>query len=143
MTVKTKAEAWAKADVIFATDYAKDEARSERAGYDVYFSTADGVYAWIADLGDRLEVNLENGESVNIWIDEGPKFSEWQLADALAVINDALYEIDDKILWELQKVTGIGEARSKLYGAFAEIGKILKSQYPDSKLYDKYNLKDA
>ena len=72
MTVKNRQEAWKKADVIFPTDYMKDDIRSERAGYDVYYSTADGVNAWISDLGNRLEVNLETGESVNIWYEEEP-----------------------------------------------------------------------
>ena len=143
MKVRNKQEAWNKADVIFPTDYMKDEARSARAGYDIYFSTADGTYAWICDLGNRLEVNLPTGETVNIWIEEEPQFAEYQIADALRVINDAIYKIDDNILPKLQKATGIDEARAKLYGAYAEIAKILTTQHPHSKLYDQYNLKDA
>ena len=143
MKVKSKQEAWRKAGIIFPTDYMKDERRSKNAGYDIYYSTAFGVNAWISDLGDRLEVNMENGETVNIWIEENPEFAEYQLADALGVISDAIYEIDDKILSTLQKATGIDDARAKLYGAYSEIAKILKAQHPDSKLYDRYNLKYA
>ena len=143
MKVKSKQEAWRKADIIFPTDYIKDDIRSTRAGYDVYYSTVAGVAAWISDLGDRLEVNLENGETVTIWFDEEPQFPEYQLEDALSVISEAIYEIDDKVLISLQKATGIDDARAKLYGAYAEIAKILKSQHPDSKLYERYNLKDA
>ena len=143
MKVKSKQEAWRKADIIFPTDYMKDDNRSNRAGYDIYHSTVAGVNAWISDLGNRLEVNLENGETVNIWIDEEPQFAEYQLEGALRVISDAIYAIDDNILPNLQKVTGLDEARAKIYGAYAEIAKILKVQYPDSKLYDMYNLKDA
>ena len=143
MKVKSKAEAWKEADKLFATDYMKDERRSQNAGYDIYYSAAYGVNAWISDLGNRLEVNMENGETINIWIEEEPDFPEYQLADALAVISDAIYEIDDNILPVLQKVTGIDDARAKLYGAYAEIAKILKAQYPNSKLYKQYNLKDA
>ena len=142
MKVKSKQEAWRKADEIFSTDYTKDDIRSNRAGYDIYRSTAAGVNAWISDLGDRLEVNMENGKTVNIWIDE-EQFPEYQLKDALRVISDAIYEIDDNILPDLQKATGLDEARAKIYGAYAEIAKILKAQHPDSKLYDMYNLKDA
>ena len=36
MKVKSKQEAWRKADIIFPTDYAKDDIRSTRAGYDRY-----------------------------------------------------------------------------------------------------------
>ena len=143
MKVKSKQEAWRKVDENFSTDYAKDDIRSNRAGYDIYYSTAAGVNAWISDLGDRLEVNMENGETINIWIDEEPQFPEYQLEDALRVINDAIYEIDDNILPNLQKATGLDEARAKIYGAYAEIAKILKAQHPDSRLYDMYNLKYA
>lgn len=143
MKVKSKQEAWSKADIIFPTDYMKDEVRSSRAGYDVYYSTAAGVNAWISDLGDRLEVNLETGETVNIWIEAEPQFSEYQLGDALAVISEAIYQIDDNILPKLQEVTGIDEARQKLYGAYAVIADILKAQHPDSNLYKQYNLQDA
>ena len=143
MKVKTKEEAWNKADMIFPTDYAKDEVRSSRAGYTVYYSTAEGVVAWISDLGDRLEINLENGETVNIWIDEEPEFSESEIADALSVISDAIYDIDDKINLELADTTGIKAARDTLYGAYKEIAKILKAQHPGSPLFAQYNLQDA
>lgn len=143
MKVKTKEEAWNKADIIFPTDYAKDEVRSSRAGYTVYYSTAEGVVAWISDLGDRLEINLENGETVNIWIDEEPEFSESEIADALSVISDAIYDIDDKINLELADTTGIKAARDTLYGAYKEIAKILKAQHPGSPLFAQYNLQDA
>ena len=143
MKVGSRKEAWDKANVIFPTDYIKDEIRSERAGYDVYYSTAKGVNAWISDLGNRLEINLENGETVNIWIEEEPKFKEYQIADALSVINTAIYNIDDQVDSKIADVTGIKEARDKLYGAYKIIAKILKEQYPDSKLYKEYNLQDA
>lgn len=143
MKVTSRKEAWKAADEIFTTDYMKDERASQAAGYDIYYSTADEVNAWISDLGDRLEVNLETGKTINIWIEEEPQFSEYQLADALKVIDNAIYKIDDNILPKLQKVTGIEEARAKLYGAYAEIAKILKSQHPDSKLFAMYNLQEA
>ena len=143
MTVNSVNEAWGIVNEIFPTDYMKDERASLAAGYDLYWSTSDGVYAWISDLGDRLEVNLDNGKTINIWIKEEPKFPEYQIEDALRVINEAIYQIDDNVTSLLQKATGIDEARAKLYGAYAEIAKILKAQHPESKLYAKYNLKDA
>ncbi len=70
MKVKTMSDAWREADKIFPTDYAKDEDSSRRAGYPIYRSTADGrYYDYICDLGDRLEVNLSDGKTVNIWIE--------------------------------------------------------------------------
>lgn len=71
MKVTTVKEAWNMASRIFPYDYVLDEQRSERAGYKIYMSTTfpDG-YAWICDLGDRLELNYSNGSSENIWIEE-------------------------------------------------------------------------
>lgn len=69
MTAKNINEAWTIANDIFNTDYMKDDAASLNAGYPVYWSTADGVNAWISDLGNRLEVN-QDGKSINIWIEE-------------------------------------------------------------------------
>lgn len=68
MTVTSIKDAWAEANKIFPTDYEHDTSRSERAGYPIYYSTASDVNAWISDLGNRLEVNLPDGKSVNIWI---------------------------------------------------------------------------
>jgi hypothetical protein len=140
MKVTSKGEAWRKANEIFPTDYLKDERVSTAAGYDIYYSTVFSN-AWISDLGNRLELNM-GAETVNIWIEE-PQFSEYQIEDALKVISEAIYQIDDNIGTMLQKATGIKEARAQLYGAYAEIAKILKAQHPESKLYDQYNLQDA
>ena len=73
MTVNSIEKAWIAANEIFPTDYLKDEKASANAGYPVYRSTADGVNAWISDLGNRLEVNMEDGRSINIWIEEEPE----------------------------------------------------------------------
>lgn len=67
-----KKAAWAIADELFPSDYVHDSSRSQRAGYDVYMSTFPGMDAWISDLGDRLEVNLPDGQTVNVWI-EAPR----------------------------------------------------------------------
>ena len=58
MTVTSKQEAWNKVNEIFPTDYEQDMGSSDRAGYPVYRSTAEGhYYDYICDLGSRLEVN--------------------------------------------------------------------------------------
>ena len=70
-TVKSTEEAWNVANQIFPTDYAEDEGSRERAGYPIYRSTADGhYYDYICDLTARLEINLSDGSTVNIWIEE-------------------------------------------------------------------------
>lgn len=69
MTVKSIQEAWDEVNKIFPYDYEKDETASKNAGYPVYYSTAsDHQNNWISDLGNRLEVNFEDGRSVNVWI---------------------------------------------------------------------------
>lgn len=89
-TVKSVAQAWNKVDEIFPTDYEKDSGRSSRAGYQIYSSTADGHwYDYICDLGDRLEVNLSNGDTVNIWIkDESELANELTEAEIQQKIAD-------------------------------------------------------
>lgn len=143
MKVNNKVQAWKEADKLFTTDYIKDAEKSKAAGYDIYYSTCDGVNAWISDLDNRLEINLATGETVNIWIEEEPQFKEYQIGDALEVIDNAIYEIDDRVDRKLAEVTGIKEARNKLYDAYKEIARILKSQHPESKLYENYNLQEA
>lgn len=69
MTANTKTEAWAIADELFPTDYAKDEAASAAAGYEIHRSTVSDCGAWISDLGNRLEINFADGHTVNIWIE--------------------------------------------------------------------------
>ena len=68
MTVTSIRDAWAEVRKIFPTDYEYSTERSERAGYPIHYSKASGVNAWISDLGNRLEVNLPDDESANIWI---------------------------------------------------------------------------
>lgn len=86
MTVTSKRKAWQAADALMPTDYEKDEARTAGAGYPIYYSTADGVNAYICDLGDRLEVNLPDGSSVNIWV----KAEEHEPAPVDAVVCDGV-----------------------------------------------------
>ena len=70
ITVHSVREAWNKANELMPTDYEYDTDRTRRAGYPIYFSTCDSVIAWVSDLGNRLEVNLPNGDSVEVWIEE-------------------------------------------------------------------------
>lgn len=143
MKVNSKEEAWYRLNEIFPTDYAEDVSASNIAGYPIYKSTVKNCSAWISDLGNRLEVNLPDGNTVNIWIEEKPKYTEYDIAEALRVIDDAIYELDDKVCQKLKDETGLTEARNKLYGAYAIIARIIKEQHPESKLYRQYNLQEA
>lgn len=71
MKVRDRREAWNVANMIFPTDYEKDADRSESAGYPIYFSTAEGMNAWISDLETRLELNMPQ-KTVTIWIEDEP-----------------------------------------------------------------------
>lgn len=139
MKVANIKEAWRKADIIFPTDYLLDSERTEKAGYNIYWSTLDGCTAWISDLGDRLELNLPDGKTVNIWIEEC-KYKEYQIKDALSVISDTIYEIDDKINNQLADELGITDARNSLYATYDKIKKMLDTYYPGSNLITDYNL---
>lgn len=149
MKANSRQQAWEMVDEVFPTDYEKAEEASERAGYDVYVKNGDRCPTafckdWISDLGNRLEVNLSSGKTINIWIESPtPEFTEGQIGDVLHIINDAIYEIDDNIGLKLQKATHIDEARKILYGAYSILYGILSENYPDSELIERYNLKDA
>ena len=67
--VESKDQAFRTANGLVHSDYDYDASRSERAGYPIYYSTILHD-EWISDLGDRLEVNLSGGKTINIWIDE-------------------------------------------------------------------------
>ncbi len=52
---KSAEEAWNRVNEIFPTDYAKDEDSSQRAGYPIFRSTADGYMEFRPyDSGWRL-----------------------------------------------------------------------------------------
>lgn len=90
--VNTRKEAWAIVDQIFPTDYAKDEQSSAGAGYPIYRSTAEGhFYDYICDLNDRLEINLSNGKTVNVW------FSDlyWKIRGIVEDNRDLRQKVDD------------------------------------------------
>ena len=104
MTVKTIEQAWSKADELMPCDYMHDSIKSANAGYDIYYSTCADKVCWISDLGDRLEVNIPSGESINIWIEAEQTATEPEavsaeevaeyVADANAIKNgkyEALY----------------------------------------------------
>lgn len=94
MKVKNIKEAWEVAGMIFPTDYIKDERRTERAGYDIYASAAEGYeYHYICDLGDRLELNM-GSKTVNIWYG-GEEFEEDKNASAKENLKAAIKAFAD------------------------------------------------
>ena len=67
MIVVNREQAWKVVNKIFPTDYDKDYASSQRAGYDIYRHHSLNYYNRICDLGNRVEVII-NGNYINIWI---------------------------------------------------------------------------
>ena len=94
-------EAWQAAGAILGTDYIIDDTSSNRAGYSIYRSTQEDNNGYICDLGDRLEVNLQNGKSYNIWIQttEEPK-KENDIKNITNIIN-SMVELG---MWKLDRV---------------------------------------
>jgi len=141
ITAKTKEQAFNIATTMLdGTNLYQDMERTERAGYPIW--ATEKTYEWVSDLGDRLEVN-QHSDSVNIWIDSTHKVTESQIRDALSIISDCIYDIDDKVPTIIENATSIGKARDLLYKAYSEIRDILDKKFPDSELYKEYNLKEA
>ena len=78
-TAQNREEAWSIVDMVFPTDYTKDEESSARAGYPIYRSPISH-YDYICDLNTRLEVNLKTGETVNVWIEDYVETARRELA---------------------------------------------------------------
>lgn len=69
--VKDSADAFNVAARFMPGDWNEDTQSSARAGYPVYRCYGEGLYYnYICDLGNRLEVNLGDGSTVNVWIDD-------------------------------------------------------------------------
>ena len=63
-------QAWSMAEQFLSHDIDYDVCRSKNAGYPIYYSTFEGCMEWVSVLGDRLEINQADGNTVNIWIEE-------------------------------------------------------------------------
>lgn len=82
ITVTSAKEAWEIVhgfvySNLFVEDvfFERDETRSKNAGYPVYMLDPDvtdnetAYNTYVCVLNDRLELNLPNGKSINIWCD--------------------------------------------------------------------------
>lgn len=123
MKATTRKQAWEMVDEMFPTDYNKDEKSSERAGYDVYRSPINAL-DYICDLGDRLEVNLANGKTVNVWIEEPKDFTDSEKAELRKYIDYFMYKLEDNfgLAHEPQmKKYGLDEVMDKLTLIYREL----------------------
>jgi hypothetical protein len=126
--VTSKEKAWEEVNKIFPTDYEKDYASSERAGYDIYRHATLNYYNRICDLGNRLEVLTgEWGENVtNIWIEE-PKPRKKPLTFTAIVTYEIL---NGKIMTkEMTGVERVDRCYEKLNGENTELFKVHFGSY--------------
>lgn len=72
MTATTMYKAWEKAKEIANTGFTLNEWKTKRAGYKVY-DAADESGTTVSDLNTRLELNIADGRTFNIWIEEDNK----------------------------------------------------------------------
>lgn len=101
ITVTTKAEAWDIAMALLGgkMSYSLDQKSSERAGYNI-FRSEDSYYNYICDLGNRLEINMENGITKNIWIG----IQDNTVNEDPCVNKNFMDKIADKVAEKLLKV---------------------------------------
>ena len=91
MKVKNIQQAWLEACILVDEDsLIKDQEATERAGYDIY-RDYNQYYNYICILGDRLEVNLANSKSINIWIEQPENIKEYADCES-ATITIRTYE---------------------------------------------------
>lgn len=130
------------ANEIFATDYMKDEKASQNAGYPIYWSTAEGVNAWISDLGARLEVN-QNGTSVNIWIEEEPEEKTIETEKTVRVMFDTTEtKRNEEVTTKLETVInfGLNTRFSDIAEFTADLNKIIAKALKAVKAGSCFNL---
>lgn len=84
MKVKNIQQAWNKAEKLIANDYLKDYEASEKEGHSIYRSFTN-YYDYICDFGDRLEVNLANGQTINIQIEQPNTIKEYAECEASSI----------------------------------------------------------
>lgn len=84
MKVKNIQQAWNKVSELFDGDFLKDYEASKNAGYPIYRSDKE-YYNYICNLEDRLEINMPNGETVNIWVEQPNTIEEYAECEASTI----------------------------------------------------------
>lgn len=91
MKVKNIQQAWLEVDKMLDKDnLIKDYEATKCAGYDIYRDYNE-YYNYVCILGDRLEVNLADGKSTNIWIEQPGNIKEYADCES-ATITIRTYE---------------------------------------------------
>lgn len=95
MRVMNREQAWCEVGRLIPDDCVKDYEASGRAGYPIYRSTTE-YYNYICDLGSRLEVNLANGQTVNIEIRKPDTIEEYAECEASTITIRSYYNGSSK-----------------------------------------------
>lgn len=109
---KSEFDAWKWIHEMFPdTQWYLDHESSERAGYKIYRDMEE-FYNYVCELGDRIEVNLKEGNVItNLWIEKEepeikPETYKVEFNDVeLILVKGALYRFST-ILNELDSVSG-------------------------------------
>lgn len=121
---ESRQEAFEIVNDIFPTDYAEDAESSQRAGYKIYRSNIE-YYDYICDLGNRLEINLKNGNTtINIWIVEKEKAPILPTKEEIKEAASNQYTFEPEQV-QLVRVFAMGyefenKARQAVYKAMSE-----------------------
>ena len=111
-TYKSEFDAWEWVHEMFpGTQWYLDHESSERAGYKTYRDTEE-FYNYVCELGDRLEVNIKEGNrTINLWIEKEepemkPETYKVEFSDVeLILVKGALYRLSTNFN-ELDTVSG-------------------------------------
>lgn len=134
--VHTQAEAWQKVNEIFPTDYELDQFATKGAGYPVYRSTDEGhYYDYICDLNDRLEINLGNGKTVNVWFSDlyWNAIENEELKKRIAKLESRIAELKEQSDLDWEALKQLRNKNQKLEAdlddAITEIASLKKNGY--------------
>lgn len=125
--VRSIDEAWAKVNEVFPTDYEKDEESSQRAGYPIYRSTAEGHYEdYICDLNTRLEVNIAEGnQTINVWIELEEQGADIEVTVIAKIGETRVYSTYDEYRKDFRFFWSSGKTDETKDGAEAHFEKII------------------
>ena len=128
MKVNSREEAWRQADVLFPTDYIKNEIASAIAGYPIYQSTSDSEeyrFAQIADLNCRLEVN-DGTQTINIWIEE-----EEEVKGMTATVRSMVGEFEE---YKIEGIVSVQYIANSLVLTYIKDGEVKTTEYSASEV---------
>ena len=111
-TFKNEYDAWKWIHEVFPdTQWYLDHESSERAGYKTYRDIEE-FYNYVCELGDRVEVNLKEGNhTINLWLEKEepeikPETYKIEFNDVeLIIVKGALYRLSTSFN-ELDTVSG-------------------------------------